>query len=122
MENFPLRLMKEIKKQESMIVESIQRIYPQCDIKIERFQLSASVDEEEKIENSFHKEMESDDEAKIETEDEKQIKEWVLEASSVILAKNYAKKTIQKIRSKDSLYYEYIPFRQNPKHYSNSLH
>ena len=52
------------------------------------------VDEEEKIENSFHKELESDDEKKEETEDEKKIKQWVLEVSSVILAKNYAKKNI----------------------------
>lgn len=89
---------------------SIQKKYPQCDyfdINMDRQQLYAFLDEEEKIKNSFHYlDRSSDDELKEETEDEKKIKEWVLNTSTNMIHKSFVKINRAIPRSKDSLYYE----------------
>lgn len=121
METFPIRLMKELRKQETEIRRSVQAKYPQCELQLERIQ-AAVVDEDEKIQNSFHQDIESDDEGTVLTDEDKKIKEWVLTTSSVVLAKNFPSLKRTPKRSSAALYYENLSFRINPRHYSNALH
>ncbi|KAL4446994.1 hypothetical protein ABPG74_014966 [Tetrahymena malaccensis] len=125
MESFPIRLLKEVKRQEQLILESIKIKYPQCDyldLNIDTDKLYQFLDDEEKIKNSFHQEISSEDEEKEETENDKLIREWIITTSQQMLEKKFTKQKEIIVKTKDQQFYENLHFKINPKHYSNNIH